>query len=49
VTGVLVGLEVGFEHESDAHGVPAHLCDIARCLESSSELQLVCFSGHDLN
>ena len=49
MAGVFVGLEVSLEDQADTHGVPSHLCDVAGCLESAAQLELISLNGHDLN
>lgn len=47
MTDVHVGLDVGDEHLTLAHGILSVLRDIDGCLDSAAKLELVCLNGDD--
>lgn len=49
MTGVLVCLQVGFEHLTDAHGVLSLGRHVDWRLHGASQLQFVCLDWHDAN
>lgn len=46
---VLVCLQVGLEHHTDAHSIATGLSRIDRCADSAAEFELVCLDRNNLN
>lgn len=49
MTNVMLSLKIGVEHETGSHRICSQLSDVDRCLDRTSELQLVGLNGNDLN
>lgn len=49
MTNVMLSPKIGFEHETGSHRICSQLSDVDRCLDRTSELQLVGLNGNDLN